>query len=111
MARSYGNDFRNLSELEPFRMTRGRNERCRYCGRALAPDAPAHRRHWPFCCERCRMAELGHWFEERYVVSRRADQVADDAARAPAPRGGPNGASADGSGDAAPPDGPNENNT
>ena len=57
------------------------------------------------------MAELGHWFEERYVISRRTDQVADDAARAPAPRREPGNGSAsppDGNG---PADGPNDNNT
>jgi hypothetical protein len=30
------------------------------------------------------MAELGLWFQDRYVVSRPVDQVADDAA-APSP--------------------------
>jgi len=91
-------------------MTPGTDQRCRYCGRTLDAEAPAHRRHWPFCCERCRMAELGHWFEQRYVISRRADQVADDAARAPAPRPGPGG-SAPLSGGDAPADGPRDNNT
>jgi len=55
------------------------DQRCRYCDRLLDPTDPQHRRHWPFCCERCRMAELGRWFDERYVVSRPMDQVADDA--------------------------------
>jgi hypothetical protein len=41
------------------------------------------------------MAELGHWFEGRYVISRRADQVADDAAVPPS-------GSADGAGDGSP---------
>jgi hypothetical protein len=60
------------------------------------------------------MAELGHWFEERYVISRRPDQVADDAARGPAPEangGGPRSASADESGSSAPVDETNDNNT
>ena len=95
-------------------MTRSRNERCRYCNRTLDPDDAQHRRHWPFCCERCRMAELGHWFEERYVISRRADQVADDAARGPGPAargGGSNAPSAGGGNGDAPPDGPNDNKT
>jgi endogenous inhibitor of DNA gyrase (YacG/DUF329 family) len=68
-------------------------ERCRYCKRPLHPEEPEHARHWPFCSERCKMAELGHWFEGRYVLSRPVDQVADDAAgpakpprRAPEPR-------------------------
>ena len=23
----------------------------------------------PFCCERCKMVDLGHWFEENYSVA------------------------------------------
>jgi len=71
-------------------MTRGTHERCRYCGRTLDAGDAAHRRHWPFCCRRCRLAELGHWFEERYVISRRAEAVADDAGPS---SGAPGGAS------------------
>jgi len=55
-------------------------ERCRYCERVLSRSNPEHVRHWPFCGERCEMAELGLWFEERYVISRPLGQVADDAA-------------------------------
>ena len=58
------------------------DERCRYCDRPLDPADSQHRRHWPFCCERCRMAELGRWFDGRYVVSRPTDEVADDAGTA-----------------------------
>jgi len=54
-------------------------EPCRYCGHRLRAADPEHRRWWPFCCERCKMAELGLWFQDRYVVSRPLDQVADDA--------------------------------
>jgi hypothetical protein len=33
------------------------------------------------------MAELGMWFEDRYVISRPLDEVTDDAgAKAPKPR-------------------------
>ena len=55
-------------------------ERCRYCDRLLDANDPEHQRYWPFCCERCKMAELGAWFDDRYVVSRPLDEVADDAA-------------------------------
>jgi endogenous inhibitor of DNA gyrase (YacG/DUF329 family) len=57
-----------------------RREKCRYCGRALDPARPDHARYWPFCSDRCQMADLGHWFEGRYVISRPLDQAADDAA-------------------------------
>jgi len=54
-------------------------ERCRYCGRRLRPADPEHKRFWPFCSERCKMAELGLWFEDRYGLSRPIGQVAADA--------------------------------
>jgi endogenous inhibitor of DNA gyrase (YacG/DUF329 family) len=61
-------------------------ERCRYCKRPIRRTDAQHARYWPFCSERCKMAELGHWFEGRYVIGRPVDQVADDAAlKAPAP--------------------------
>jgi len=60
------------------------SHRCRYCSRRLKRSDPEHARFWPFCSERCKMAELGLWFQDRYVISRPADQVADDAA-APSP--------------------------
>ena len=55
-------------------------ERCRYCKRPIRRTDAQHARYWPFCSERCKMAELGHWFEGRYVIGRPVDQVADDAA-------------------------------
>jgi len=67
-------------------------ERCRYCRRRLRPADPEHNRFWPFCSERCKMAELGLWFEGRYVVSRPVDEVAADAAvtkKKPPRQGGP----------------------
>jgi endogenous inhibitor of DNA gyrase (YacG/DUF329 family) len=63
-------------------------ERCRYCKRPIQRTDAQHARYWPFCSERCKMAELGHWFEGRYRIGRPVDQVADDAAlKAPAPPG------------------------
>lgn len=35
---------------------------CPQCERRF-PDAPA--KHLPFCSERCRMIDLGAWFDER----------------------------------------------
>ena len=54
-------------------------DRCRYCGRRLRPDEPEHKAFHPFCSERCKMAELGLWFQDRYVISRPTGEVADDA--------------------------------
>lgn len=65
-------------------------ERCRYCHRLLNPADPEHQRYWPFCGEPCKMAELGLWLQDRYVIGRPLDEVADDAAltdEAPPPAG------------------------
>lgn len=43
-----------------------RTRRCPSCGTAVRSDAQT----FPFCSSRCRMADLGHWFEGRYSVSR-----------------------------------------
>jgi len=61
-------------------------ERCRYCSRRLRPADPQHKRFWPFCSERCKMAELGLWFADRYRIGRPLDEVSDDAAPGAAPR-------------------------
>lgn len=29
----------------------------------------------PFCCERCKMIDLGHWFDESYTVAGRNNSV------------------------------------
>jgi len=65
-------------------------EKCRYCGRRLDAADPENRRFWPFCSDRCKMAELGLWFEDRYRISREVGEVADDAAVKPPkpPKGG-----------------------
>lgn len=72
---------------EEAKVKRGGRQACRYCGRDLLASDPQHKRFWPFCSERCKMAELGMWFEDRYVISRPLDEVTDDAgAKAPKPR-------------------------
>ena len=71
------------------------DERCRYCNRPVDRGDFVVRRFWPFCSERCQLAELGNWFGERYVISREPDQVADDAAT---PSDTPSGAPDDGPG-------------
>ena len=47
--------------------------RCPICGRRIARPTeqtdPA-RRFFPFCSERCRMVDLGHWLAEDYRISR-----------------------------------------
>ena len=61
-------------------------ERCRYCGRRVSAADPEQKPFLPFCSERCKMADLGGWLEGRYVISRKLDEVADDAAGKPGGR-------------------------
>ena len=42
---------------------------CPTCGRPINPGEL----NFPFCSSRCRMADLGRWFDEDYRVSRRAE--------------------------------------
>jgi len=44
--------------------------RCPYCRRTLAGNSLEDMPHWPFCCERCKMADLEGWLRGRYVISR-----------------------------------------
>jgi uncharacterized protein len=39
-------------------------ERCRTCRAELADGAPT----FPFCSERCRLADLGGWLNEKYRI-------------------------------------------
>lgn len=45
--------------------------RCPQCHQPLPADAPARWR--PFCSERCKMADLGQWFSERYAIPAEPD--------------------------------------
>jgi len=76
---------RNLGESLARLESRGP---CLTCRRPLPPEAP----HAPFCCDRCRLLDLGRWAKEEYTVGRplRPDEVpeaGDDPGEAPDPRG------------------------
>jgi len=44
---------------------------CRRCGAAIVvDDAVPLPVDFPFCSERCRLLDLGKWFDEDYKVSR-----------------------------------------
>lgn len=58
-------------------------DRCPTCGVPSAPEALT----FPFCNERCRMADLGRWFSGHYIVSRdlAPDDVDDPDLQSPRP--------------------------
>ncbi len=45
---------------------------CPICKNAVPyePPAPAV---YPFCSERCKLVDLGHWFNERYALEERPE--------------------------------------
>ncbi len=49
---------------------------CPNCGRPadLSTNNPAR----PFCCERCRLADLSKWLDEEYVISEPAPELVRD---------------------------------
>jgi endogenous inhibitor of DNA gyrase (YacG/DUF329 family) len=59
------------------------SEECRYCHRRIDVKDPVHAKYFPFCSDRCKMAELGLWFQDKYVLSRDIDEGTDEAAPGP----------------------------
>ncbi len=61
----------------------GPGGRCPYCGRAVKGDEGDRGPAYPFCSLRCRMADLGRWFNEDYRVpgapADQAEQPGEDA--------------------------------
>lgn len=46
-------------------MQNDRTFQCCYCGR----ETPRGNPYFPFCCRRCKMADLGRWMLEDYKIS------------------------------------------
>ena len=46
-------------------------KQCRSCGSSVDSSGPSY----PFCSDRCRLVDLGAWFNESYRVSRPVDEV------------------------------------
>lgn len=46
-----------------------RTYRCTICDREVAYDGPLPARY-PFCSQRCRFVDLGHWLQGDYGVDR-----------------------------------------
>ena len=49
----------------------GRDHSCRVCGKSVKTTEAT----FPFCCDRCRLVDLGKWFNESYRMTRRIDEV------------------------------------
>ena len=49
---------------------------CRRCGAAMVVDQEVPLpQHFPFCSERCRLLDLGKWFDEDFKVTRDAREA------------------------------------
>jgi len=48
--------------------------KCPICKKDVVRDNP----EFPFCCERCRIIDLGNWSAEKYVVSTPAQSELKD---------------------------------
>lgn len=55
-----------IADLRLNSTTKSRLAKCATCGKSFNADADS----FPFCSQRCRMADLGRWFAGRYRVSR-----------------------------------------
>jgi len=42
---------------------------CPTCGKRVVPPRPKDSPFFPFCCERCRLIDLGRWFAEEHRIS------------------------------------------
>lgn len=49
----------------------GRDRSCRVCGKSVNTTEAT----FPFCSDRCRLVDLGKWFNESYRMTRRIDEV------------------------------------
>ena len=58
---------------------RPRAARCVHCGQPVSLDPSNPWR--PFCSERCKLLDLGRWFEGQYAVPAAEDDGADDQTR------------------------------
>ncbi len=43
--------------------------RCPICDRVMQGQTTAEWPHFPFCCRRCRLIDLGRWLDEDYHIA------------------------------------------
>ncbi|MFI4854204.1 MAG: DNA gyrase inhibitor YacG [Phycisphaerales bacterium JB065] len=54
------------NQVEKKGSANAKSAECRRCGRSVLESGE----HYPFCSDRCRMADLNSWFDGDYKVSR-----------------------------------------
>lgn len=53
-------------------MSKGLKVKCPQCKKVFLYSSSKNR---PFCSERCKMIDMGHWFEGNYVIEGRDNTV------------------------------------
>ncbi len=51
---------------------------CPTCRKTIQVDKNEEAPFRPFCCERCKLVDLGRWFDGSYTVSEPIDQTDPD---------------------------------
>lgn len=64
-------DDQPLSQADKNDSRPSAQKQCRSCGKPVDSSAPTY----PFCSDRCRLVDLGEWFNESYRMTRRLDEV------------------------------------
>ncbi len=52
-------------------MNQGANKnglKCPVCGKSVGIELLANKGPFPFCCERCKMVDLGNWLDSDYKI-------------------------------------------
>ena len=49
-------------------MAKGRKRTCPHCKRSFTAVGLADRPSFPFCCDQCRLLDLGRWLNNEYAV-------------------------------------------
>lgn len=55
---------------------------CPTCKHPLMPptgETPRRSRFYPFCCERCKLIDLGAWLDAQYRIPSRPDEDSEEA--------------------------------
>ncbi|MEK7415294.1 MAG: DNA gyrase inhibitor YacG [Planctomycetota bacterium] len=52
--------------------------RCPTCGRTVALEIPSRPASFPFCSSRCRLQDLGAWFDGKHVIPSREPSNGDE---------------------------------
>lgn len=53
------------------------HEKCRSCGQKLPAKTKEGNPWYPFCSRRCRLVDLGQWFDQKYRLAETEEPIRD----------------------------------